>query len=180
MSNSYPIERLLRPIAEYNAATVSGIAASLSVAAPHYWMMTEPVSYACAGLFSYVGYRYMDDGLRLSNYQRNIKTLRPYTIKPKDLPVSKSKSFLGQGYRWQSIHTQRLYDTTKPENEHYTKPPARYDWARRKEVNWENTFGLSLIAKALRNQSPFNPLKLLDLTPVSRYWRYSSNSWGWC
>jgi len=38
MSNDYPIERLLRPIAEYNAATVSGVAAGLSVAAPYYWM----------------------------------------------------------------------------------------------------------------------------------------------
>ncbi|WP_305763104.1 type IV conjugative transfer system coupling protein TraD [Alteromonas macleodii] len=165
MSNDHPIERLLRPIAEYNAATVSGVAAGLSVTAPYYWMMTEPVSYACASAFSYIGYKYLDDALRLSKYQRNIKTLKPYSIKPADLPVSKSKSFLGQGYRWQSIHTQRLYDTTKPENEDYTKPPARYEWARRKEVNWENTFGLSMIAKALRNQSPYNPLKLLDLTP---------------
>ena len=95
MSNDYPIERLLRPIAEYNAATVSGVAAGLSVAAPYYWMMTEPVSYACASAFSYIGYKYLDDALRLSKYQRNIKTLKPYSIKPADLPVSKSKSFLG-------------------------------------------------------------------------------------
>ena len=165
MSNDYPIERLLRPVTEFNAAYVSGMAAGLSVTAPYYWMMTEPVSYLCASAFSYVGYNYLDDALRLRRYQQNIKTLKPYTIKPKDLPTSKHKSFLGQGYRWQSIHTQRLYDTTKPENELYTKPPERYEWARRAEVNWENTFGLSVIAKALRNTSSLNPLKYAGLTP---------------
>lgn len=165
MSRDYPIERLLRPIVEYNAAMVSGVAASMSVAAPYYWMMTEPVAYACASAFGYVGYRYLDDALRLSKYQRNIRTLRPYTIKPKDLPVSKNKSFLGLGYRWQSIHTQRLYDTTKPENEDYVKPSPQNEWARRKEVDWERTFGLSLIAKAMRNSSIANPFRWLDMTP---------------
>lgn len=165
MSHDYPIERLLRPIAEYNAAMVAGVAAGLSVAAPDYWMMTEPVSYGCAIAFGYISYRYLDDALRLSQYQSNIKRLKSYAIKPTNLPISKSASFLGQGYRWQSIHTQRLYDTTKPENELYITPPARYEWARRKEVKWENTVGLALIAKALSNQSPYNPLQLLDLPP---------------
>lgn len=165
MSNDYPIERLLRPVIEYNAATACFTAAALSAAAPYYWMMTEPVSYASAGVFAYLGYQYLDHGLRLSSYQRNIKTLRNYKIKPADLPVSKHKSFLGLGYRWQSIHTQRLYDTTKPDNEEFVTPSARYRWARRAEVKWENAPGLSLIAKALRNTSPYNPLKLFDLTP---------------
>ena len=106
MSNDHPIERLLRPIAEYNAATVSGVAAGLSVTAPYYWMMTEPVSYACASAFSYIGYKYLDDALRLSKYQRNIKTLKPVPSPP-DLSNTRSSRLLS---RCQPINASEGWD----------------------------------------------------------------------
>ncbi|PKG68603.1 type IV conjugative transfer system coupling protein TraD [Pseudoalteromonas distincta] len=159
MSNDYPIERLLRPVVEYNAATASGMAAGLSFVAPSYWMMTEPVSYVCTGVLGFISYKYLDNALRLSNYQKNVKTLKPYVIAACDVPVSEDKSFIGLGYRWQSIHTQRLYDTYKPENEHFIRPPKYYDWARRKESQWENKFCLSVLAKGLKSDNFLNPFK---------------------
>ncbi len=155
----YPIERLLRPIVEFHAATAALIAAGLSAAFPYYWMMTQPVSWACVVVFAWIGFRYLDEGLRVMRYQRNIRTLRPYTLEPKKLPLSNIKSFLGIGYRWQARHTQRLVDTYKEENEDFVRPSAAYDWARRAEVQWENTFALSLLAKALSSNSVLNPLR---------------------
>ncbi|MCS6271887.1 type IV conjugative transfer system coupling protein TraD [Shewanella baltica] len=160
MSESdYPIERLLRPPVELQASLVSGLAGALSVAAPYYWMMTEPVSWACGGVFGAVSYSYLKDGLKITNYQKNIRTLSTYKIKPKNLPISDYKSFLGLGFRWQARHTQRLVDTYKVENEDYVRPSALYDWARRTEVTWEKTFAFSLLAKAMRSNSFLNPLR---------------------
>ncbi len=155
----YPIERLLRPIVEFYAASAALIAAGLSAAFPYYWMMTQPVSWACVVVFAWIGFRYLDEGLRVKRYQRNIKTLRPYTLQPKQLPLSKLKSFLGIGYRWQARHTQRLVDTYKEENEDYVRPSAAYDWARRAEVKWADKFALSLLAKALSSNFILNPLR---------------------
>lgn len=157
--DEYPIERLLRPVVEYQAATAATIAAGLSVAAPHYWMMTQPVSYGCASALGYVGYKYFETGLRVSKYHRNIKTLRAFKMKPQDIPVSNHGAYLGKGFKWQSIHTQRLYDTTKPENEEYVEPGNGYRWARRKEKEWENKFLLSSIANALRKDAIYNPFR---------------------
>ena len=159
MSRDYPIERLLRPPVELYAGSVSATAGMLSAAAPHLWMMTPTVSWVSAGFFGWIAYYYLDDGLKVLKYQSNIKALSMYVIKPKDLPISEHKTFLGTGYRWQARHTQRLVDTYKEENESYVRPNASYDWARRAEVQWENTFGLSLIAKALRSKSFLNPLR---------------------
>lgn len=157
--DDYPIERLLRPIVEFEAATAAGVGAFASAIFPHYWMMTPNVGYASAGALSCVGIRYLDQALKVSRYQRNIRTLRPYTIKPKHMPVSNYKSFVGKGFSWQAIHTQRLYDTTKPENEKYVRHSSSYEWARRKEVEWEHTFALSKLAAALRSSSLLNPLR---------------------
>lgn len=157
--DEYPIESLLRPPVELYGAAASLSAGLLSAGAPYYWMMTEPVSWASAGVFGWIGYQYLDDGLKITKYQRNIRTLKPYTIKPKNLPVSDIKSFLGTGYRWQTRHTQRLVDIYKEKNEDYVRPSAAYDWARRTEVEWEKTIGLSLVAKALRSNNILNPLR---------------------
>lgn len=160
MSNEeYPIERLLRPPVEFYGSITSLTAALVSAGAPSYWMMTEPVSWVSAGVFGWISYRYFEEGLKVTKYQRNIRTLKPYTMKPKDIPVSDIKSFLGKGFRWQTRHTQRLVDTYKEENEDYVRPGAAYDWARGAEVKWEKTFGFSLIARALRSTSVLNPLR---------------------
>lgn len=159
MSESYPIERLLRPPVEYAAAIASGVSALLAVAAPHYWMMTPPVAWVTSGVLAMVCYRYFCAGLKISSYQKNIRTLSYYAIRPKRLPISQDKSFVGLGFRWQARHTQRLTDTFKEENELYVRPSCAYDWARRKEVLWESTWGLKWLAYALRSQTPLNPLR---------------------
>ncbi|NQY36348.1 MAG: type IV conjugative transfer system coupling protein TraD [Alteromonadaceae bacterium] len=159
MSCDYPIERLLRPPVEFYAGCISATAGMLSAAVPHFWMMSPTVSWISAVIFGWIAYYYFDEGLKILKYQRNIKTLSIYKIKPKNLPVSSHKTFLGMGYRWQARHTQRLLDTYKEENESYVRPSAAYDWARRAEVQWERALGLSLIANALRSNSVLNPFR---------------------
>ncbi|HDS1208465.1 TPA: type IV conjugative transfer system coupling protein TraD [Shewanella algae] len=154
-----PIERLLRPPVELSASLVSGVAAAVSVASPSLWMMTPSVSYMTASVLGAISYSWAVDGLKVVSYQRALRTLKPFSIKPSKTPVSEHASYLGKGFRWTSLHTQRLLDTYKPDNQSYINSSASYDWARRAEVKWEKTIGLSLVSKALRSESIFNPLR---------------------
>jgi len=159
MTNKYPIERLLRPPVELYAAIVSGSAGMLSAASPHLWMMTPSVSYVSAGCFGWIAYIYADDGLKVIKYQSNIKRLIKYEIKPKDLPISNHKAYMGVGYKWQARHTQRLFDTFKEENEDFVVPGPFYQLARKAELKMENMPVLNKLADALRSESIFNPVR---------------------
>lgn len=157
--SDYPIERLLRQPVELYAAGTSFSAAVLCAHSPQLWMMTPSVAFASMGVFGWVTYHYLDEGLKIVKYQSNVKTLRRYIIRPKNLKKSKYKVFLGKGFRWMPRHTQRMEDVNKQENEKFVRPSSAYDWARRKEVDWEHTIGLNHLAAVLRSRSALNPLR---------------------
>ena len=157
--SDYPIERLLRQPVELYAAGTAFSAAILSAHSPQLLMMTPSVAFASCGVFGWITYHYLDEGLKIIKYQSNIKTLRRYIIRPKDLKKSKHKVFLGKGFRWMPRHTQRMEDVNKQDNEKFVRPSAVYDWARRKEVDWESTYAMKHVAAALRSRSVFNPLR---------------------
>ncbi|MDC5870288.1 type IV conjugative transfer system coupling protein TraD [Vibrio europaeus] len=156
--SDYPVERLLRDPVELYAAGTSFSAGILCATAPQFWLMTPTVAYASMGVFGWITYKYTSEGVKVLTYQSNIKKLKKYEINPRFLKVSQYKSFVGRGFRWMPRHTQRLNDVNKQENERYVRPSAAYDWARRKEAAWENTFLLNKFASALRSTSPLNPL----------------------
>jgi conjugative coupling factor TraD (TOL family) len=157
--SSYAVERLLRPVVELDAALATSAAAFMCLAAPQYLMMTPEVSYLSSAGLMLASYPYWVNGIALKTYQRNIKVLRKYEVKAADIPVSQIKTFIGRGFRWQPRHTQRLFESTKLENENYVVPGKLYDRARRLEAQWESTFCLKYVAKMLRKDSVFNPVR---------------------
>ncbi len=120
-------------------------------------MMTPSVAYLSAAiLLTAAAFRAIEAG-RVLRYQRNLRQLPTYSLSAEKIPVSQHKLFLGRGFRWTQKHTQRLRDTIRPAVQSYVEPGLLHRWARRKEVEWEQTFLLKYLAWFLRTRAWWNP-----------------------
>lgn len=162
MNSEYPIEALLRPAVELQAGIVCVIAAATSLIAPSYFWMTPEVSYFGGGIFSIIGYRYLKDYFYIKKYQTGLWKLARFSIDPKDIPVTEDRIWLGKGFRWKPIHTQRYYDLANGRGEKYTIPTTGYNVARAIEKTLENN-GLPMLAKLIHDDHPFNPYPWLPV-----------------
>jgi hypothetical protein len=164
MTNRYPIEALLRPPVEIVSSVVAGVAAWIAWIAPWAWMTTPPVARGAAvGLLMLALVR-LRQCLKVLRFQRNLRRLPEYRLKPSRIPVSATKLFLGRGFRWTQLHTQRLVDTRHPEARPYIEPGRLYRWARRLEIAWDNHLLFHPLAKVLGQRVWWNPLA--PLPPV--------------
>lgn len=115
MTSRYPIEALLRPPVEFVSVAVASTAAWLAWSAPALWMTTAAVGRGAAvGLLCIAAVR-LRQGLRVVRFQRNLRRLPDYRLRPAQIPVSTIRLFLGTGFRWTQLHTRRLADTRQPE-----------------------------------------------------------------
>tara|TARA_B100001540_G_scaffold315590_1_gene343210 strand:- start:597 stop:2726 length:2130 start_codon:yes stop_codon:yes gene_type:complete len=156
--SSHPMEALLRPPVELWSTATAFAAGTLAWLAP--WALMMPPGIAMATSLTFFGFGLWRgrQAWRVLRYQHHMKRLPDYQVRANQIPVSRHKLFLGKGFRWSQQHTQRLRDTLKPEVQRYVQPGALYQWARQKEVAWESIPVLSLLAKALRSRSRWNPL----------------------
>ena len=156
--STHPMEALLRPPVELWSTATALAAGTLSWLAP--WALMMPPGIAAATGMTFFGFGMWRgrQAWRVLRYQHHMKRLPEYRVRAERIPVSRHKLFLGKGFRWAQQHTQRLRDTLKPEVQRYVQPGRLYQWARQKEVAWESIPVLSLVAKGLRNRSPWNPL----------------------
>ncbi len=159
-----PIEALLRPPVELWTVTVAMVLAAIALMAPWALMMPRGVAWSAAAVLGILAIIRGRQALRVWRYQRNLHHLPTYRLRAPQIPVSDRKLFLGRGFRWSQIHTQRLRDTLRPEVQRYVQPGALYRWARRKEVVWASRVGLSSVARVLRSREWWNPLR--PLPPV--------------
>ncbi|MEP3856579.1 MAG: type IV conjugative transfer system coupling protein TraD [Porticoccus sp.] len=154
----HPMEALLRPPVELWSTCTAFAAGTLAWLAP--WALMMPPGIAMATSLTFFGFGLWRgrQAWRVLRYQHHMKRLPDYHVRANQIPVSRHKLFLGKGFRWTQQHTQRLRDTLKPEVQRYVQPGTLYQWARQKEVAWESMPVLSLLAKALRSRSRWNPL----------------------
>ena len=152
------MEALLRPPVELWSTCTAFAAGTLAWLAP--WALMMPPGIAMATSLTFFGFGLWRgrQAWRVLRYQHHMKRLPDYQVRANQIPVSRHKLFLGKGFRWTQQHTQRLRDTLKPEVQRYVQPGTFYQWARQKEVAWESMPVLSLLAKALRSRSRWNPL----------------------
>jgi len=94
-------------------------------------------------------------------YQRRLKQLPFYVINSKKIPQYIDKLFVGRGFLWTAIHTQRLRDLKQVQFEKYLKQSKYYNWARKLEILWKHTTFLSFISGYLSSTSRFNPWRPL-------------------
>jgi len=109
MSTVYPIENKLRPIVEFWSAGASGLTAGLLLSLPDVFLLTTRFSEILATFFmGWASLRFYQ-GYQIYRYQRYLKKLPYYALSSNKVPISHKKLFLGKGFRWEAVHTQRLY-----------------------------------------------------------------------
>lgn len=130
-------EVLLRDIYEYVPAQAYTAAAVLLGIASEYAFAVPTVAYTLSGLFltrAAVLYR---RGRRIKRYQKQLTRLPLYRMRSKDIPVSEKVQFMGLGFEWQSVHTQRAFDLNQSQNIKYRQFPKWYKRVRKLEIALE-------------------------------------------
>ncbi|MEL6965710.1 MAG: conjugative transfer system coupling protein TraD, partial [Pseudomonadota bacterium] len=158
MTDKYQIETLLRPPVELWSVLAASATACIVLIAPGLFLMPESLAYVAAVvLLAWIALPRYLQARRILRYQRNLRRLPTYSLRPDKIPVSKEKLFLGLGFRWQQLHTQRLRDTLRPEAQCYLEPSGLYRAARMVETVCEMVVGLSWISAWLKSDSFLNP-----------------------
>ncbi len=90
------IESLLRPPVElYSSGVTFSMAAFLSIT-PEVLMMTPVVAYGSASALVLMGAVRFSQGFNIIRYKRGLRRLPYYSLKAKDVSVSRKKIFLGK------------------------------------------------------------------------------------
>ncbi|HCM1989764.1 TPA: type IV conjugative transfer system coupling protein TraD [Salmonella enterica subsp. salamae serovar 30:m,t:-] len=158
----YPLEALLRPPVEFYSAVTALCAALICLRCAPLLMLTAPQSRLMACALMLLALRRGWLGWRIVRYQRNLLRLPRYALASQQIPVSRARLFLGKGFRWQPIHTQRLYDCLQPEAARWLRPGRCYRLARAVEKRGEHR--LPRLVRLLSADHWLNPLR--PLPPV--------------
>jgi conjugative coupling factor TraD (TOL family) len=161
---SHPIEALLRPPVEFWSAATAGGIALVAALRPEVLLLSAALGQSgAAALGAFAAFRFRQ-GWRVVQYQRNLVRLPRYALAADRVPVSRKKLFLGMGFRWGQIHTQRLRDTERPWAKPYIEPGPLSRFARWTETGWEHRPGLRALAALMARDAAWNPVR--PLPPV--------------
>jgi len=158
MTSKYEIENFLRPPVELQSALVSILFSVLCVLAPSKFAMSPTVGYSFAFAFFISAAHRFYQGISILRYQRSLVKLPRYVMSLSKIKASNNYLFLGKGFRWREIHTERLYAARERKNERYVKPSALYQFARHIEYKVENS-KFKFLGKLLAKDVFFNPFR---------------------
>ncbi len=138
--HKYPIEQLLRRPVELQAAIGYAMAAGLVAASPSLVMGAIDTPWMTGGLLAGLmlrGGMRAKEACKLIRYQYELHVLPSYYLDSKQIPKSKSKLFLGQGFEWRARHTQRMVDLDRREYDYHKDRPksSGYRLARKIAAN---------------------------------------------
>lgn len=158
---TYRVESVLRPPDELWSALTAFGAAALLLWAPGALMMTPGVAYTGAlfmGLFAVFRAR---DGIWIVRYQRGLTRMPRFNLASADVPVSDHRLYLGRGYEWDRLHTQRLRDVRREQRDWLT-PGFWWRLARQIEIRWEKSNRVfAFVAWLVSHDVPWNPVRPL-------------------
>ena len=166
MSKGLALENLFRPPVELYSATCAIFLAIVISLYPMIFLLTnEYAVLIILCLLSFASLRGYQ-GFKIIRYHKHLHRLPNYQVSMDEIPVSQKVLFLGKGFKWLPIHTQRLRDLNKPENNCYAEPSRYYLKARAFERYAEqcNRYVLNQIAKLTAKDSWLNPVR--PLPPV--------------
>ena len=158
MIGGHPVEALLRPPAELNAGTVSVLVGVAMALGPEYFMMTPAVGYGSAAALGLNGGWWLQRGLKVVRYQRNLRRRRRWVMPAERIPVSADALFLGRGFRWGERHTQRLHDCRKTRFRRFVEPGRLTRWAHACAAE-PGSGGLAALGRWLASDVPLNPFR---------------------
>ncbi len=158
MASPHAVDTLLRPPVELWSAAVAAGAGAVAQLAPWALLMPPAMGTAASLLLAGFAVHRLRQGWVVVRYQRNMKRLPVFMLKASQVPVSDRKYYLGQGFRWSQLHTQRLRDTRRPEVQRFIDPGRAYRAARRFENAVEASPGLSKLATLTSARAWWNPV----------------------
>jgi conjugative coupling factor TraD (TOL family) len=170
MSTPGEIEVLLRPAVELYSVAISLCAAALCLFSPWAFALSPLLGAGFASAFcAFAALRFWQ-ALKILRYRRNIRRLPRYEISSRKVPVSRSRLFIGRGFRWDERHTHRLAQCGKPEFRRYVEPKPWFRLARRLQSKWEFArWPWTLFARGLAWDCFLNPVRpLLPVGGLSR------------
>ena len=157
----YSVENLLRPIVEYYAAIVLIPLGLFCFAAPSLLMLTPSVSYGVGGIILARGIFRLLEGNAILSYQKGLRQLKAYKIRPQDVARNDKHNVLGLGFRWLPIHTQRYSHAADKNGQLFLAEPPLYTLLRRLEISLGNKGKKYWLVYFLRSQHFLNPAKPL-------------------
>lgn len=164
-SFAYQKEVLLREVYEYVPAWTYLLLACVLIFASELAFAVPVVAFTLATLFIARAVVLFARGNRIKRYQKNLTRLPMYLMDAKDLPISHQVHFLGMGFEWTAMHTQRIYDLNLPQNRKYKAYPYLYRKARHLELALEHHRYFQWLIRFTASSKPSDHL-LYRLNPV--------------
>ena len=161
----HAMESKLRPAVELYTVAICIAAAVLCVYSPWAVALSPEIGQVAALAYALFGLIRLQQAWEVLRYRRNIRRLPRYELTSRQIPVSRKRLFMGRGFRWTPLHTQRLVEAQDPAVAHYVDQPTRYRLARGLEHRLEHApFPFSTLARVTAWDSVLNPLR--PLPPV--------------
>ena len=118
---TYPTENLLRePTEAFSAMTLASLSA-LTWFAPHYLLLTHQLGQTTSIILIILSTIRFIQFYRIKRYHHRLNKMPRFFLSTQEIPFSKDKLFLGRGFRWQPIHTQRLHQIKQIHNQKFIK-----------------------------------------------------------
>ncbi len=156
MKNQHLIENPFRNAIEFYSALVFGVGAIVVFLYPHYFLLSGIyLATFEAILIGFGAYRAFQ-GWQVFRFQCRLLTLKTTEMSTTEVPLKKGLQYVGQGFEWQGIHTQRKALIAEVENEAFKQKGKLYDMARRYESDHHNG-----LARFLKWDSILNPWRAL-------------------
>ncbi|AGN83072.1 TPA: type IV conjugative transfer system coupling protein TraD [Pseudomonas putida] len=161
----HAMESLLRPAVELYTVGICAGAGALCLHSPWAVALSPEVGAGMALAYTAFGLKRLNEARIVLRYRRNIRRLPRYSLTSRQIPISSKRLFMGRGFRWSRLHTQRLLEAQDPALARYVNQSAAYQWARRLEHLLEKAPpGLSILPWITAWDSPLNPVR--PLPPV--------------
>lgn len=172
--DSWTYERAIRPTVEWNATAVCYLLTACCIASPTVIAVPPVIAYMMSILWFLIGNKYLSEARAHFKFMNGLWRIVPFHMEPSDLPGGDDTIYMGRGFEWTPLHTQRLYELNNELTKKYRDPPAMYYAFRRLETLFKRISKLffigvpfALAAAALRSPSwynpfPYFPVDLLD------------------
>lgn len=152
-----PVENLLREATELYTVITCASCALLAALKPQYFLLTPSLGLiATASLIAFGCIRGLQ-AYRVKRYHFRLRKMPFYGLTTRQVPVSSKWLFLGRGFKWEPLHTQRLHQIRQIKNQRFTEPSNFYQKAREYVKKNPKT----RLSHILNNKSRLNPFKAL-------------------
>ncbi len=118
---NYPSENLLRePTEAFSAMTLAALGV-LTWFTPNDLLLTPKLGQSTTmALMILASIRFIQF-YRIKRYHHRLNKMPRFALSSKEIPLSKDKLFIGRGFRWQPLHTQRLHQIKQIHNQKFIK-----------------------------------------------------------